>query len=390
MSGRALIVGAGIGGITAGVALRNAGYAPTVFERRSDPRMIEFGGGMVLWCNATKALEKVGLLDRVAETGVALDRFEWCTPEGTLLAAWPVGDISRELGTPTVGIRRMGLQGVLVDAVGEEALRLGAEVSGFEQDDEGVTVRVADGSEERGDLLVGADGINSTVRSQHLGGWTKPRHAGYALWFGVTDAHGDWARKRIFREIDGPGKRFIFFPVGDEEVYWSAIVNSPEGALAETGGDDAAQDKQLLLAHYRGWAEPTEALLESTDGSAIYRREIADRDPMERWGEGRFTLLGDAAHAMTINLGQGACQAVEDGVVLANRLSAGRDVEAALRAYEAERIARTAWFVQRSRKIGDIARWQNPLACLLRNQIQRVVFRTVALSDVKKRMAYEF
>jgi 2-polyprenyl-6-methoxyphenol hydroxylase-like FAD-dependent oxidoreductase len=124
--------------------------------------------------------------------------------------------------------------------------------------------------------------------------------------------------------------------------------------------------------------------------SAIYRREIADRDPIKKWGEGRVTLLGDAAHAMTINLGQGACQAIEDGVVLTKCLAAGGDPVAGLRAYEARRIPRTAPIVRRSRMIGDLGKWTNPIACRVRTQIQRVVFPTVAFREFKQTMGYDF
>lgn len=387
MPGRALIVGAGIGGLTAAIALRRAGFDVVVFERRADPRMIEFGGGMVLWTNATRALSKLDLLERVKHEGVPLERFEWRTPKDSRIASWPVGDMGREYGAPTVGIRRMRLQSVLVDAAGEETLRLGAEVTRFEQDDEGVTVLLSDGTEERGDVLIGADGINSTVRSQHLGGWTKPQYAGYNLWFGIA-AVPTAAQDPVFRETGGAGRRFIHFPVADGEVYWSAIANAPEGRFEAGQGEQ--RDKDLLLSGYDGWAEPTARLIAGTDPDSIYRREIADRDPIDSWGEGRYTLLGDAAHAMTINLGQGACQAIEDGVVLAGKLGRATDVVSALRAYEQERMKRTAWFVRRSRQIGDMGRWTNPLACLVRNQLQRVVFNTVALSAQRRNLSYEF
>ena len=145
-----------------------------------------------------------------------------------------------------------------------------------------------------------------------------------------------------------------------------------------------------MLDRYAGWEHPTGELIQATDMSAIYRREIADRDPIKKWGEGRVTLLGDAAHAMTINLGQGACQAIEDGVVLTKCLAADSDPVAALRAYEAMRIPRTAPIVRRSRMIGELGQWTNPIACRVRTQIQRVVFPTVAFREFKQTMAYDF
>jgi 2-polyprenyl-6-methoxyphenol hydroxylase-like FAD-dependent oxidoreductase len=386
----AIIVGAGIGGLTAAIGLRRAGLEVKVFEKRTDPRMIESGGGMVVQPNAIRGLQELDVGDRVAAAGSALEHFEWHTPSGKRLASWPVGTVGREVGAPMIGIRRMRLQGALAGAVEEGTLLLGAEVTGLSEDGDGVTVQLASGAEERGDLLIGADGINSTVRSLSLHPWTKPRYAGYALWFGITELDTAATDPPTFRELDGPGARFIFFPVGGREIYWSAIANAPEGVIVEGGGQEIAGDKEVLLDRYAGWAEPTEALIAATDLSAIYRREIADRDPIEKWGNGRISLLGDAAHAMTINLGQGACQAMEDGVVLAKCLAAEEDTVAALRAYEAKRIPRTAPIVRRSRMIGELGQWKNPLACRVRNQIQRVVFPTVAFREFKQTVAYEF
>jgi 2-polyprenyl-6-methoxyphenol hydroxylase-like FAD-dependent oxidoreductase len=145
-----------------------------------------------------------------------------------------------------------------------------------------------------------------------------------------------------------------------------------------------------LLDRYAGWEHPTEERIQATDMSAIYRREIVDRDPIKKWGSGRVTLLGDAAHAMTPNLGQGACQAIEDGVVLTRCLAANSDPVAALRAYEARRIPRTAPIVRRSRMIGELGQWTNPIACRVRTQIQRVVLPTVGFREFKQTMAYDF
>jgi len=383
-----VIVGAGVGGLSLAVALRRMGIEVTVFERRTDPRAIESGGGFILWNNAVKALRQLDLADSVQQAGATLELVEWRTPRGRRLAMWPVSEIGHSVGEPALGVRRMKLQSILVRAVGDGVLQLGAECTGFTQDADGVTVRLADGREQRAEALIAADGINSIVRSQLHGGWTRPRYAGVSQYFGITDLETELASAHTFMELDGRGLRFFIFPVGSGETYWAAATSAsrPREGAARPGADE----KDRLLDHFRGWAEPVESLIDGTHVGAIYQRDIVDRPPITRWGQGRITLLGDAAHPITPNLGQGACQAIEDAVVLSKSLQSGRNVPEALRAYEASRIARTNSFVRRSRMIGAVGRWRNPLACLARDHLTRVLVPGPALRQHARDMAYQF
>ena len=162
---KVIIVGAGIGGLTAAIGLRRAGLDVTVFEKRTDPRVIESGGGMIVQSNALRGLKELDAADEVISRGSVLERFEWRTPAGKPIATWPVGNVAREVKAPVLGIRRMNVQGALIGSIEDGTLELGAEVTGFAEGADGVTVQLASGGEERGDLLVGVDGINSTVRS---------------------------------------------------------------------------------------------------------------------------------------------------------------------------------------------------------------------------------
>jgi 2-polyprenyl-6-methoxyphenol hydroxylase-like FAD-dependent oxidoreductase len=165
----------------------------------------------------------------------------------------------------------------------------------------------------------------------------------------------------------GPATRFGIGYVGYPRVYWFAVVNADEGA-----GDAPIGRKRELLERFRGWARPVEALIEHTEESAIGRTDVQDIEPLRRWGQGRVTLLGDAAHTTTPNMGRGANEAIEDAVVLASCLAEARDLRdrsalvRALRAYEARRMAPTAMITNASRRVGQIARWGSPLACSVR------------------------
>jgi 2-polyprenyl-6-methoxyphenol hydroxylase-like FAD-dependent oxidoreductase len=380
---KAIIIGGGIGGLTAAIALRQAGLDVAVFERREGLEEVHSGGGMVLWHNAIRALGELGLAEEMQAVGSRLEEMEWFASGGRKLTSWPVADMNRDLGVSAIGVLRANIHPVLTGAL-DGVVQMGVECTGLSQDDSGVSVRLADGREERGDIAIGADGIYSFVRSQLLGP-SEPRYAGYALSFGVVEAQPEQVTRNRFREYGGPGARFIYFPVGGERTYWSAIYVAAESPTKGYGGSKAE-----LLPIYGSWPEPIPSLIDVTDDSIVFRREIFDRKPVKRWGDRRVTLLGDAAHAMTPNLGQGACQAIEDGVVLGKTLTTTRDPVAALRAYEDKRIKRTAGFVNRSWMIGRLGTWKNPVAVRARDTIQRIVFPTVALREQRKAMAYPF
>ncbi len=381
---RAIVIGGGIGGLTAATALRQAGIEAVAFERREAPEESDAGGGMVLWHNAIRALQEVGLAERMQAVGSPIEKMEWFTSDGRSIASWPVAEMNKTFGVSAIGVRRANIHPVLTSALDDGVLEKGVEYTRFEQDGAGVTAHFAGEREERGDVLIGADGIYSITRRQ-LAGDEELRYAGYALTFGTLELEHELLTGDRFRETSGPGARFIFFPVGSGHTYWSAIHVAPQGR-----SEGYRASKSELLEIYDGWPEPIPTVVQATDEALMFRRDIFDRKPVKRWGEGRVTLLGDAAHPMTPNLGQGACQAIEDGIVLGKALSGGRDVAAALRTYEQRRIKRTTPFVKRSWSIGSMGRWKNPVAVRFRDLLQRIVFPTVALRGQKKTARYRF
>lgn len=376
---KALIIGGGIGGLCAAIALRQAGIDANVYEKVTE--MHEVGAGLTLWTNAVRALQKLGLTDALQAIGTPYTRATIYSWQGEILSETPVDALLKQFQVASIGVHRADLQAVLLNILGNDAMQLGAQCTGFTQHEAGVCVSFADGKEAWGDVLIGADGIHSVIRSQ-LFGLAKPRYAGYTAWRGVTLFQVEQIGHAF--ETWGNGKRFGFVPLNQGRVYWFATHNMPQGR-----GDGTMGTKRAVLDLFRGWHEPIEALIQATEESAILHNDIYDQKPLHHWGKGRITLLGDAAHPMTPNMGQGACQAIEDALVLAACLRNARNMEAALRAYEKERIKRTAAIVKRSRTIGRVAQWESPLACSIRNAILKRTPSDVLLKQLEWVLAYQ-
>jgi 2-polyprenyl-6-methoxyphenol hydroxylase-like FAD-dependent oxidoreductase len=304
--------------------------------------------------------------------GLVATRASLRTAAGRVLSRVDLRGIEREMGAPAVAIHRATLQELLVSTLGCEPLHLDRQVVGYEARQDSVAVRFADGGRVEGALLIGADGIRSAVRAQLLGDG-EPLHAGYLAWRGVAEP----ARApEEASESWGRGRRFGIVPIENGKVYWFATLNAPAG-----GRDEPGTVRCKLEDPFAGWHPPIAELLAATPESAILRNDLLHRPPVERWGEGRVTLLGDAAHPMTPDLGQGACQAIEDAVALADCLhgaSNAPDLVAALRRYEARRIPRANGFVRAALRTGRIGQSENAIACWLRNALVSLVPSSVS------------
>jgi 2-polyprenyl-6-methoxyphenol hydroxylase-like FAD-dependent oxidoreductase len=364
MNVRIIVVGAGIGGLTAAIALRRAGFRVEVHERAAHIQPV--GAGITIQPNAVLALRRLGLGERVERAGAALRAGALMRWDGAPITRMPpqfAAKLVSDVGAGIVGIHRATLHAILLEELGADCVQLGHACTGYTQQGDAVRVHFADGGERECDVLVGADGLHSVVRAQLLGA-AEPIYAGYTSWRGVT-AERCGLPDDFGGELWGRGQRFGGCCIDGGRFYWFAVANAPAGEREA----DAEQTKAQLVARFEKWGNRVPELLRSTPAAAILRTDISDRAPSARWGEGGVTLLGDAAHPMTPNLGQGACQAIEDALVLSEELPRAASLEAGLRAYETRRRARANAVVVGARRIGAIGQWRNPIACTLRNTL---------------------
>ncbi|GAA3441448.1 FAD-dependent monooxygenase [Planomonospora venezuelensis] len=365
-----VVVGGGIGGLTTALALRRAGISARVYERASRLRDIQAGGGLVLWHNAIPALRGIGMEEPVQKIGHELRRYRFRSWRDRDLADWSIERMAGRLGAPAYTVSRAELHRTLSAEVGDD-LVLGARCAGFDSDADGVTVRFEDGREERGDLLVGADGLRSAVRGAMMPYEPPPRYAGVTAWQGIAHVPGLGTPGHTFVSTFGRGRWFVYYPLTDGHVYWDAIISDRISRRMDAFGQTW---REIVTREFAGWPVPVAELVEATPMGGVSPIDIFDRDPVTRWSTDRATLVGDAAHPMTFNLGQGANQAIEGAVVLASCLAGARDVPGALAEYERRRVARTAKVVRRSRANGAFSRWSAPAACWFRDAFMRLTF----------------
>ncbi|MFI1170293.1 FAD-dependent oxidoreductase [Streptomyces melanogenes] len=355
---RAVVVGAGIGGLTAAVALHRRGWQVTVCERAPEPTAV--GAGIVLAPNALRAFDIIGFDVRRAAGSASPAALGLRRPDGRWLQRADTGAMTARYGTPPLAVHRAALTEALAAELPEGAIRYGAAVDDAEATGDRAVVRTASG-ELTADLVVAADGIHSPLRRRYFPAHPGLRYSGETAWRTVLPADGP--APAAAAETWGRGERFGVVPLADGRVYVYATAVAPEGYRP-------ADLRAELLRRYGTWHDPIPALLERLDPAAVLQHDLHDlAAPLPRYHHGRIAWLGDAAHAMTPNLGQGGCQAIEDAVVLAHVLDGTEvtDVPAALTAYSAARCARTDALRVRSRRAGRIAAVTHPLAAATRD-----------------------
>ncbi|MGW6915380.1 FAD-dependent oxidoreductase [Kitasatospora sp. NPDC054939] len=382
----AVVVGAGIGGLTAAVALHRRGWHVTVCERAPEPPTT--GAGIGLAPNALRALAAIGI---DVPAGPAPATMGLRLPDGRWLTRSRTADMAARYGMAPVAVPRPALTAVMAAALPPEALRYGTAVTAVDDAASRATVRTAAGPDLPADLVVAADGIHSPLRKAYFPAHPGLHYTGETAWrtlvdapaLGITDMSETWGR----------GERFGMTPLSDGRLYLYAT------AVVPAGGGRSADARAELRRRFGSWHDPIPALLEHVDrldASAVLRNDLHDlAAPLPRLHHGRIAWLGDAAHAMAPNLGQGGCQAIEDAVILAHLLpdavpdadsagdadaGTGADaVPAALAAYSAARRDRTDAVRLRARRLGRLGALRNPLLVAARNLAVRATPAPLAL-----------
>lgn len=348
-----IVIGAGIGGLTAAIGLKQAGYKVEIYDRVKE--LLPVGAGISLWSNGVKVLNRLGLGEKMAKIGGIMERMEYRTKSGELVNDIDLMPLIHEVGQCPYPVARRDLQTMLVEAFPGE-IKLDHNCIGVAEDETGVTATFENGHQAKGDLLVAADGVRSMLRTYVVGEEVPPKYAGYINWNGLVPADEDLAPKNTWAIYVGEHKRASMMPVAGDRFYFFFDVPLPKGTPATP-----ENYKTELKEHFQGWAKPVQLLIERIDLNNIARPEIHDVGPIERFVRGRVALLGDSAHATCPDLGQGGCQAMEDGFVLTNYLmTTNLGVEYALKRYETERKERANAVVEKARKRAEQIHGKDP------------------------------
>jgi 2-polyprenyl-6-methoxyphenol hydroxylase-like FAD-dependent oxidoreductase len=356
----ALIVGAGIGGLAAGLALRRAGWEIRIHERAASPR--ELGFGLVLAPNALSALRELGVAHAVEGVGVATTDVEIRRINGRVIRRF-----NAQVGGPTVVALRPALHGALLHAVGGDALRLGSEAVSFSSDPVSVTLRLRDGKTDQAHVLVGADGVNSVMRNQLHPNAPMLRPSGFCgvrgVAYGVSSYLGNLAAVGYLDD----GLEAATVRASGDAVYWYFSLLSDELPR------DTRAPTAIVERRFADFEPSLQAILSATQPADMRFDELFQSDPLQTWGVGRVTLLGDAAHPLLPHTGQGAAQALEDAVALGLALSGTGGVEQALRKYEEIRARRTRTFVKLGPRIARVTTTRNALIKTIRTAAIRLL-----------------
>ncbi|MCE9594718.1 MAG: FAD-dependent monooxygenase [Planctomycetes bacterium] len=369
------IIGAGSTGLAAAIALAKRGFDVRVFERAE--RLDALGAGITLWSNALCVLRELGVAERLIARADPLVRGETRRVDGSVLAAFEFVGLAREFGAPCIAVHRGVLQEELLRAC-SAPIEFGAELVNVREGSGGVELEFGGGRRERAALVIGADGVRSRVRAV-LGG-EEPVYSGYVAYRAVQAFSRELVPSGLAFETWGAAKRFGALRLDAENVYWFAALDAPRDS-------SDTRRRETLLAHFGGWHAPIRELIESTPEQNVLRHDVIELARPAELARGRVALAGDAAHAMTPNLGQGACVGLEDALVVARAIERRGATAEALASYARARRARVERVARDSRRAGRWGQIENPALRWMRDAALASVARPLLARMVRKTLA---
>jgi 2-polyprenyl-6-methoxyphenol hydroxylase-like FAD-dependent oxidoreductase len=357
-----LIIGAGIAGLTTAIALKQKGIEFLVVE--AVPEIKGLGAGISLAGNAMRVLKNLGVDEDVKNKGHQITSMVIQDKTGKYISAMDAEKLSNQYGLDNVAIHRGALHEVLLSRVDPQKIITGKKAIGFENEHDRVGVFFEDGTKLFGDGVIVADGIHSAIRKILIPD-SLPRYSGYTCWRGITENKWNITKEAV--ETWGAEGRFGYVPIGDNKVYWFACKNAHAKDAKMMSW--TIQDLEL---NFKSYAQPIPSILESTPSHELIWSDISDIEPLKQFAFGKLVMIGDAGHATTPNLGQGACMGMEDALAIADELSRNTSIEESFKRFEQKRIKRTTYIVNTSYQLGKIAQLENKILVQLRNFVLRM------------------
>lgn len=374
------ITGAGIAGLTTAIALERIGIKATIFE--ATPVIKPLGAGIVLAANAMRALQKIGIADDIIARGRQLSAFSIYEKNGRLINRTDSTAMSAKYGLDNFAIHRAALQEVLLLKTGNKNIYTGRRAVAAEQSDDKIILAFEDGSTHETDLLIVADGIHSVIRKQLVPSSIN-RYAGYTCWRAVIKTNSLQLTESA--ETWGKEGRFGMVQLAEDMIYWFACINaSPNDRDIKNFTVRDLQNK------FKDFHDPIPDVLSLTKNEDLIWNDIIDIKPINQFAFGNIVLTGDAAHATTPNLGQGACQAIEDAVILADELHKNPDTRVALKQFEKRRVSKTHYITNTSWMLGKLAQFENSFGITLRNFLLRSLPASVNEKQIRKIYKVDF
>lgn len=363
------IIGGGIAGLTAAIVLQNQGIEPVIYESADSIKHV--GAGILLASNAMQVFKKLGIHEKIEDAGMKISNVKITDPQLISLSETRLDRFEDKYGVYNVAIHRADLLNILTKQVGFQNIHLSKRLNKIEKTD-GFKLIFEDGTTVDTEAIIGADGIKSAVRDQ-LFGTGNIRDTRQRCWRGVAEL--DWASKYRHEAFEswGKGKRFGFAKITDKKVYWYAVVNQ---SLLDKEPD--------ITSLFREFHPDITQIVSETASSDIIFNDLIDLSPFKKWTKGNVCLIGDAAHATTPNMGQGACQAIEDAYAIGKLLEQGNTIPETFLQYETLRINKAHSIVNTSWKLGNMAHMENGLGIWFRDKLIKLIPESIRMKQMDK------